>query len=576
MFRSLASNHIVVGIVLFLVPLIPQLLSIHHYPQTVFFNEWAAALVLVGLGLSLFTRHEALALRSSKFPLLLFLIAMFAWAQRMLGLPVAGSVLTGQLCYLLTFLAAYALGNVVASTLRAWAVSIMAAGLMVGALFQCLISVAQLKGWDLGGLVMVKLLNSVYGNIAQPNHFGDLLWLGMMSGLYLWLQGRLSSWFALVFATVFCFFSALSASRAVLLYTVAVPILALVYWRKSDREERSRIGYAVAILAAISIVAQVWVSVGGAGKLLGVASSLGRLNDAGSNTQRLFDWSVALRTSLQHPLLGSGAGTFAWQTALHSIGLPPASVVRIGENAHNTILNFAAEFGLLFTAALLVFIALWMRRRLREQPTLENFWALGILAVIGAHSMVEYPLWYTYFLVPFGFAIGVIDARDETLPVVTFSRAWLIPPLVAGAAILAWTYRDYERLEEGYRIVNSEDKLSSEDVARIERLAKGVNHYSIFSTHAGILRLRAWQSASNTSREMATLCDSAARVKPSYAVLTQCITAYAMQGRKADSDLMVDVICGAYPPSSRWEFSNIVRSAYAQRKWAMPVRAECL
>ena len=57
---------------------------------------------------------------------------------------------------------------------------------------------------------------------------------------------------------------------------------------------------------------------------------------------------------------------------------------------------------LLLAGAVLV----WRARPWREaQPARQLAW--GVLALIGLHSLLEYPLWYSYFLLPTAFAWGL-------------------------------------------------------------------------------------------------------------------------------------------------------------------------
>lgn len=563
-------------IVLAVALLVPTLLPQHRYPQTVFYHEWGAALGAVVLfGLTALSR-EGLRwkLSGATGAIMLLMIGMLLNV-------VAGpfwSVALAQFWMAALLLAvAWAVAEIVRRHGSEVVVRAAATGILTCAVLQTIVSVAQLAGWDVAGLVMPKLLNSTYGNIAQPNHYGNLLWLGMASGMYLWLRGRLPGWLALVIAIDLSIFSALSASRAVLLYTVGLPVLALVFWRGAERATYMRVVQGAVVIFVLSCLAQTWVAFGGASQLLGVASSIGRLDDPGSNTQRLFDWAVAVNTALHHPFTGSGIGSFAWQTAVQSIGLPPAMFVRVGENAHDTPLHFAAELGLIGAALVLGCFVVWLWGRLREEATEERFWALGLLVVIGAHSLVEYPLWYAYFLLPLGAAIGVLDGPDDSLPTFEFSPVLAALPFAAGVALLVGTMQDYRALEEGYAIVNNDATVTPDEQVKIRALADGVSSYSMFATHAGILKLRAWQGADpGSAREMAALCDSAVRAKPSYSVLEKCVGAYALRMRRIDAVHTIDVICGAYPAPVRHNLPAIAQYYWQRNGWTPLNRPGCV
>jgi hypothetical protein len=116
-------------------------------------------------------------------------------------------------------------------------------------------------------------------------------------------------------------------------------------------------------------------------------------------------WRQALQISLQHPIGGLGVGHFGagqfWAAQGHYV--EPAN------NCHNLLLQLAVEFGwpIAITVAAL---ALWwflseFRPRLAKPHTAL---ALGIMLLVGIHSLLEYPLWHLYFAIPAAlmFAIG--------------------------------------------------------------------------------------------------------------------------------------------------------------------------
>jgi O-Antigen ligase/Tetratricopeptide repeat len=137
---------------------------------------------------------------------------------------------------------------------------------------------------------------------------------------------------------------------------------------------RARRASALALAAAVLVGAVVVVArAGGPGELIGrsydsfrgpftqTGDSLGSRLFATSGNSRADYWSVAGRTAAEHPLVGSGAGTFDIQWYRER---PGQLSVR---DAHNLYLETLAELGipglLLLGAALLVPVAAVLRRR---------------------------------------------------------------------------------------------------------------------------------------------------------------------------------------------------------------------
>lgn len=543
----------------------------HKYPQTVFYNEFIAAAFIVLCGaLAVWGPRVSAGISSLSAGILLIGVASFLFSG---DAPVVGMFAYPAALLLLVLIVMAA----IASLGRGRVVMACAWGVLVCAVLQCLISALQLAGVSVSGVVMVKLMNAAYGNIAQENHFANLLWLGLVSLGFLWLRRVVPTLAALVMAAIICIFSALSVSRAVWLYTLAVPFAALLYTRRMEVVERARVWRGALVLTGMSVVTQMWLAFGGAKSALGVTSAIDRVNEGGSNGQRLFDWTVALKTALAHPLTGVGPGLYSWQTALASIGLPPENYVRIGENAHNTVLHFAAEFGLVFALVLLGLIGFWLWRRWKEAASLESLWGLGILAVIAAHSLVEYPLWYVYFLVPVGCAIAVIDAGDESLPTLRFDARWIILPLAVAAWMLGSTWSDYRKLEAAYRTLNAETNLDAKTADWLDAVGASVSNRSLMAPQAALLRMRAWRNSDKARvPEIVAVCDAALRYKPQYNSLTACVAAYTFAGRKEDADLINEIACGAFAPVHSKPFVEYSQKLYAQRGWSLPEKGNCL
>jgi hypothetical protein len=109
-----------------------------------------------------------------------------------------------------------------------------------------------------------------------------------------------------------------------------------------------------------------------------------------------------------------------------------------------------AEFGLIGLCVLLLFAYLWIAALVR-QPRTAAMWWIWATALVGAlHSMLEYPLWYTFFL---GFAaliLGLGEGRTVKLRFGQSGRGGII--VILGLLALGWLgtiqlFRDYLVLE---------------------------------------------------------------------------------------------------------------------------------
>src|SRR4029434_3454591 len=100
----------------------------------------------------------------------------------------------------------------------------------------------------------------------------------------------------------------------------------------------------------------------------------------------------------------------------------PGRPTEFFDHSHNLILNLAAEMGLplaLVVLALLVY-GLWraLQNAIADGRTEggEGYpvqrAAFVIVLLVAVHSMLEYPLWYSYFLFPTAFAFGLCLERS--------------------------------------------------------------------------------------------------------------------------------------------------------------------
>ncbi len=103
-----------------------------------------------------------------------------------------------------------------------------------------------------------------------------------------------------------------------------------------------------------------------------------------ANVDRLAIWSAVPKIVRDHPLLGTGYGTFilAWPQ------YQPGPDLAAKPTAHNVFLNFAAETGLLGLAAFVVLIGtglagLWNRlQSSRDDPRTDALWTALLAAVV--------------------------------------------------------------------------------------------------------------------------------------------------------------------------------------------------
>jgi len=172
-----------------------------------------------------------------------------------------------------------------------------------------------------------------------------------------------------------------------------------------------------------------------------------RLHESSAQCQsRLNLWRNVLYLIAQKPWWGWGWGELDYAHFITLYDAPWAGLrfCEILDNAHNLPLHLAVELGLpvaLFLSAALVGW-LWRQAPWRE-AVLERQLAWAVLAVVGVHSLLEYPLWYGQFQVAALLALwllrafpgaGAGRAAGGAAPAAAVAR-WGWPAALAGVAI---------------------------------------------------------------------------------------------------------------------------------------------
>ncbi|MDT9001001.1 Wzy polymerase domain-containing protein [Paucibacter sp. APW11] len=285
------------------------------------------------------------------------------------------------------------------------------------------------------------------GNMRQPNHLASLLMWSCIATVYLAESGLLgrrgrlamaalpSALLGLVFGVV------LSASR-----TGMLAVLLLALWALLDRSLSARSRWsllATPLMLALSWAFLSWWAHSHA-QVFGAES---RLAEGAGSPSRLAILSNALDLLQRYPWSGVGVGEFnlAWTMTPF-----PDRPVAFFDHTHDLPMQLLVELGLPLGLLVLALLgtALWKAWRYAYAASGSEARiarsALMMVLMIGLHSLLEYPLWYAYFLLPTAFALGICSPR-ETLRLAADVRParW---PRVAGAMLLlgsayaAWDY----------------------------------------------------------------------------------------------------------------------------------------
>jgi O-antigen ligase len=439
----------------------PFLYYRHAYPVTTFYEEWGAALMGVCAMPLLLTQGFWQAPRIPRIALLPAGFMLLVLLQLALGRIAYASHALLLMLYFLWAALLMLLGQFLRTELGLQRIATTLAGfLLAGAELSAVVGVLQHFHWAtlLDTVVLVDEHLTVFGNMGQPNHFADYTSLGLAS-LGLFYAGRhVRAWQAALLAVPLLFVLVLSGSRSAWLYLLCFAVMA-AFWRRRDKSEARLLHYSLALLLGFGLMHLV-VQLPGIGgvtpveRMLESASKLAGsgMGSAGSMEQksiRLSIWREAWLIFSQFPVLGAGLGQFAWQHFLLGPVLRNPGVTGLYNNAHNLVMQAAAETGLAGLAVLLGPLFLWVQKLREERLTVYHWWGAGLLAVLGVHSLLEYPLWYSYFLGVAALTLGMLEGYTYRFRPRVILRVSLAGVLLAGLLMLAqlgYSYHDLETL----------------------------------------------------------------------------------------------------------------------------------
>ncbi len=443
----------------------PFLQPWHRYPLTGFYSEWLAFALGLGAMAPLLERRSW---REAGIPWLAvapFALAFLLVAHGALGWsPYFGQALTGALYLVWAGALVIAARTLAHACGPATVYAVLAAGLAAGGLLSALVGVIQHFNLitPLNAFIARPGGAAIFGNLGQANHFAMHATLGLLSLTYLYALGRVPLAAGVVAVVPMLFVLGLSGSRSVLLYLVAA--FALAAWLRTGDADRSArrlfmaTGAFIAAYYAMQLLVDAgWFRVVNRDSITAVERLF---SGAASVTERLSLWRAAWAMTLEHPLTGVGWGGYSAQYFEFITAMDASGLYSLYHHAHNIVLQLLAETGV--PGALLVIVPslVWLLNVHAGVRGAAQWWLLALAAVLGLHSLLEFPLWYAYFLGPAALLLGVAPVR------VFRPRLERIGPMLAAALIgmgafnlatLWLDYRDFERVFRPFDCVVAAD-----------------------------------------------------------------------------------------------------------------------
>jgi len=398
----------------------PALLAFNLPPSATFFNQaaamvgWGGFLLLVAANTPLRRLREKSGLVVLLTALALLLAASLAsplWAGLPWALALSGAGMIGAAALVVLVGASAQAAGLGARAFRALCI-----GMVIAGVASSLIGIVQVFApqWPDGDFVArTYIAGRAVGNMRQPNHLSSLLVWAVIAAVWLGEAGVLKRWVGAALTLLFIFVIVLSASR-----TGAVSVGLLAVWALLDRRLSGRTR--VLLLLAPVAYGVFWLGTSAwadySHHVFGGETRFSTKGDISSSRWGI--WSNTLALIAMHPWAGVGFGEFNFAWTLTPF---PGRPVAFFDHTHNIVLQFAVELGVPLALTVLALLAWAMFAAVRAaldarsdadpaQAPLRRAAVVMVLMIL-LHSLLEYPLWYAYFLLPAAFAFGLALGR---------------------------------------------------------------------------------------------------------------------------------------------------------------------
>lgn len=438
--------------------------------------------------------------------------------------------------YLAGAAAAVALGGLLEQHRKYLAADLFFLAVLAGAFFSVLLQLHERLGLDLSELYVLR--TGPYrpsANLGQPNNLGTLLVWGLLALIWLARRHQLSVIIGLLLGAPIFWGVVLTESRAAL---VGILLTGIVLFSKRelfssvDFKKKIYISVASGVLVALFLTRLYFL--GSAAQVDGLFAFL----RIGGDSPRLRALSMFLSAALERPWFG-----FGWNQVVQAQLLVAESYQPFYQgwgSSHNLfvdiILWVGIPLGLFVSVLILIYLVLFYKK----VSTPEQVICFCVLLVGLNHSVVEFPLYYAYFLLPLSLVLGGVESSIFLfrLPL----RLKLFVALCMGLVlVLSVVIHDYFVVEERYR----ELRLEWQGFRPVEKITDEAMILNQWNEVIRLARFSPYVGMSEMEIEWMVKAASFSQ-RPRYLLIVA--KGLAINGRIKEAEHWLRTICKVSPP----------------------------
>lgn len=285
--------------------------------------------------------------------------------------------------------------------------------------------------------------NRPYANMAQPNHLATFLYAGICSSWYLFEKYKMSKIQLSIVGGILLFGVVLTQSRTAWLITVFVSLFLFYYAKqKSLRFSKKEILYSILYFIFLSLVLpslNAFLS-----HYFAINSTITVYDRATTGFGRLDIWNQMVHAIVQSPWVGYG-----WnQTTAAQFNVVDAISGREwATSAHNLFLDILVWCGIPLGLLIILFFTYFYFNLFKGISNIEGAFVFLIISSFIIHALLEYPLYYAYFLLPFGLMCGTLIINKQHKELI-IKKIYIIYIFVLSLLGLTFIASEYVKVED--------------------------------------------------------------------------------------------------------------------------------
>lgn len=255
--------------------------------------------------------------------------------------------------------------------------------------------------------------NRPYANMAQPNHLATFLYAGICSSWYLFEKCKMNKTQLAIVTGVLLFTIVLTQSRTAWIIAVFASLFVFYYAKQNSMRLRKKvIFYSILFFIFLSLVLPSLNSF--LSHYFTINSTITVYDRATTGFGRLDIWNQMVHALAQSPWTGYG-----WnQTSAAQFSVMDTLLGKEwATSAHNLFLDILVWCGVPLGLLIILFLIYFYFNLFKNISNIEGAYVFLIISAFLIHACLEYPLYYSYFLLPLGLMCGtlIIDRSHKKI-----------------------------------------------------------------------------------------------------------------------------------------------------------------